>query len=302
MPRSLGDVPAMNFSPTAVRVATAVILIPGVVAAVWWGSTGLVAGFAGLVTLLALLEFFALGEHVGLHGYKIWTCIGALAVIFQQWAATEAQSWRLADNVRLTRAPAATELPLELVLFIFVLGAAAIALLSQTPLSQAIGNLSISAAGLLFIALPFSAVVRLHGISVLGPRLLLFTLVLVWAGDMLAYFVGRWLGQTRMAPQLSPHKTWEGAAANLVASVAVGILLASWLRLDARDVVFMAALANIAGQAGDLTESAYKRSGGVKDSGTILPGHGGMLDRIDALILAAPVVWYYFELVLARKV
>ena len=154
---SLGDVPAMNFSPTAVRVATAVILIPVVVAAVWWGSTGLVAGFAGLVTLLALLEFFALGEHVGLHGYRIWTCMCALAVIFQQWAATEAQSWRLADNVRLTRASAATELPLELVLFIFVLGAAAIALLSQTPLSQAIGDLSISAAGLLFIALPFSA-------------------------------------------------------------------------------------------------------------------------------------------------
>ena len=79
----------MNFSSTAVRVATAVILIPVVVAAVWWGSTGLVAGFAGLVTLLALLEFFALGEHVGLHGYRIWTCVCALAVIFQQWAATE---------------------------------------------------------------------------------------------------------------------------------------------------------------------------------------------------------------------
>lgn len=291
----------MKFPPTAVRVATAVVLIPGVVAAVWWGSTGLVAGFAGLVTLLALLEFFVLGEQVGLHGYKIWTCICALAVIFQQWAATESQSLRLADNIRLTRAPAVTELPLELVLFVFVLGAAAIALLSQTPLSQAIGNLSISGAALLFIALPFSAVVRLHGIAVIGPRLLLFTLVLVWAGDMLAYFVGRWFGQTRMAPQVSPHKTWEGAAANLVASVAVGILLATWLRLDARDVVIMAGLANIAGQAGDLTESVYKRSGGVKDSGTILPGHGGMLDRIDALILAAPVVWYYFELVLARR-
>ncbi len=292
----------MNFPSTAVRVATAVVLIPVVVAAVWWGSTGLVAGFAGLVTLLALLEFFALGEHVGLHGYRIWTCMCALSVIFQQWAATESQTWRLADNVRLTRASAATELPLELVLFIFVLGAAAIALLSQIPLSQTIGDLSISAAGLLFIALPFSAVVRLHGIPVVGRRLLLFTLVLVWAGDMLAYFVGRWFGQTRMAPQLSPHKTWEGAAANLVASLAVGILLASWLHFEVRDVVVMAGLANIAGQAGDLAESAYKRSGGVKDSGTLLPGHGGMLDRIDALILAAPVVWYYFELVLARRV
>ena len=91
--------------------------------------------------------------------------------------------------------PAGTELPLELVLFVFILGAAAIALLSRAPLAETIGDISISAAGLLFIALPFSALVRLHGIGVVGPRLLLFTLVLVWAGDMLAYFVGRWFGR-----------------------------------------------------------------------------------------------------------
>ena len=289
-------------SRTAIRAATALGLIPVVVAAVWWGSTGLIAGAVGLVTLLALLEFFALGEPVGLHGYRIWTSICALAVIFQQWAATEAQSRNLPGNVRLTGAPARAELPLELVLFVFVLGAAAIALLSRAPLAQTIGDISISAAGLLFIALPCSALVRLHGIPIVGARLLLFTLVLVWAGDMLAYFVGRWFGRTRMAPQISPHKTWEGAAANLLASVVVGMLFALWLKLDAKDMVVMAGLANIAGQAGDLIESAYKRSAGVKDSGTLLPGHGGMLDRIDALILAAPVVWYYFELVMASHI
>ncbi len=288
-------------STTVIRIATALILIPIVVAAAWWGSTGLIAGFAGLVTLLALLEFFSLGEHVGLHGYRIWTSICALAIIFQQWAATEVQSRNLGGNARLTIGSAHAELPLELVLFVFVLGAAAIAFLARTPLTRTIGDLSISAAGLLFIALPFSALVRLHGIPVLGPRLLLFTLVLVWAGDMLAYFVGRWFGQTRMAPEISPHKTWEGAAANLLASLAVGVLFAYWLHLDARDTVQMAGLANVAGQTGDLLESAYKRSAGVKDSGTLLPGHGGMLDRIDALILAAPVVWYYFELVLASR-
>jgi phosphatidate cytidylyltransferase len=286
---------------TWMRIATAAVLIPVVVLAVLWGSTGLVTALAGLVTLLALHEFFALGEHIGLHGYRLWTSVCALAVLFQQWTATKAQSWTLAGNFRLTRSPTASELQLELVLFIFVLGAAAIVFLSQRPLGEALGDISISAAGLLFVVLPFSALVRLDGVSVIGPRLVLFTLTLVWVGDTLAYFIGRWCGHTHMAPHLSPKKTWEGAAANLLGSLLVGVIFARWLQFDAWHMLVMAGLANIGGQAGDLIESAYKRSAGAKDSGELLPGHGGMLDRIDALILAAPVVWYYFELVLASR-
>jgi phosphatidate cytidylyltransferase len=286
---------------TWMRIATAAVMIPAVVAVVWWGSTGLVTALAGLVTLLALLEFFALGERIGLHGYRIWTSVCALAVLFQQWAATEAQSWTLGRNFRLTRSPVAAELPLELVLFVFVLGAAAIVFLSSRPLADALGDIGISAAGLLFVVLPFSALVRLDGVSVIGRRLVLFTLTLVWAGDTLAYFIGRWFGHMRMAPELSPKKTWEGAAANLLGSLLVGVSFARWLHIDAWQMVVMAGLANVGGQAGDLIESAYKRSAGAKDSGTLLPGHGGMLDRIDAMILVAPVVWYYFELVLAAK-
>jgi phosphatidate cytidylyltransferase len=286
---------------TWIRIATAAVMIPAVVAVVWWGSTGLVTALAGLVTLLALLEFFALGERIGLHGYRIWTSVCALAVLFQQWTATKAQSWTLAGNFRLTRSTAAPELPLELVLFVFVLGAAAIVFLSRRPLADALGDIGISAAGLLFVVLPFSALVRLDGVSVIGRRLVLFTLTLVWAGDTLAFFIGRWFGHIRMAPELSPKKTWEGAAANLLGSLLVGVSFARWLHIDAWQMVVMAGLANVGGQAGDLIESAYKRSAGVKDSGTLLPGHGGMLDRIDALILVAPVVWYYFELVLAAR-
>lgn len=286
---------------TWMRIVTAAVMIPVVVAAVLWGSTALVTALAGLVTLLALHEFFALGERIGLHGYRIWTSVCALAVLFQQWTATKAQSWTLAGNFRLTRSMTASDLELGLVLFVFVLGAAAIVFFSQRPLVEALGDLSLSSAGLLFVVLPFSALVRLDGVSVIGPRLVLFTLTLVWVGDTVAYIIGKWCGRARMAPHLSPHKTWEGAAANLLGSLLVGVLFARWLHFDASHMLVVAGLANVGGQTGDLVESAYKRSAGVKDSGTLLPGHGGMLDRIDALILVAPVVWYYFELVLASR-
>ena len=96
-----------------------------------------------------------------------------------------------------------------------------------------------------------------------------------------------------MAPLLSPKKTWEGAAGNLIGALLVALLFSYWIQTDLTVMLIVAALANIAGQVGDLFESAYKRSAGVKDSGSILPGHGGMLDRIDSLIFAAPVVWCY---------
>lgn len=294
----------MKWTATLTRVLTAAVLIPAVAGAVWWGSTGLVAALTGLLTLLALLEFFALTERAGLRGYRIWTGLCALALLLSQWAAAEVETWPLGRAVILTRAtglPGGVALPLDLVLILFALGAAALVLLSRRPLVEALPVLASSAAGLLFVALPLSYVVRLHGAGREGPKLLLFVLVLVWVGDTLAYFVGRWVGRLPMAPQLSPKKTWEGAAANLVGSLLVAMVFARWTAIEPRHLLVMAALGNVTGQVGDLLESAYKRSAGAKDSGTLLPGHGGVLDRIDALILAAPVVWYYFQLVLGGR-
>jgi phosphatidate cytidylyltransferase len=289
-------------SGTAARILTAAILIPGVVALVWWGSTALVAALGGLFAALALREFFSLGAHLNLQAYRWWTSLCALWIFFQQWSVSAAQSYPVGRNLRLTRSPAIVpELPLELVFFVFLLGCAATVFASQRPLADALGDIGISSAGLVFIVLPLSAVVRIHALDIIGPKLLLFALVLVWVGDTLAYFVGRSLGRMPMAAQLSPKKTWEGAAANLLGSAIVGVAFYRWLNIDAFQAVVMACLANVAGQAGDLLKSAYKRGAGVKDSGTLLPGHGGILDRIDALILAAPVVWYYFRFLLASR-
>ena len=288
-------------SGTVTRILTATVLIPAVSALVWWGPTWLVAAAGGSVALLALFEFFSLGARLNLQAYRFWTALCGLGIFFQQWTASAAQSYQVGRNLRLIRSSATPEFPLELVFFVFLLGCAATVFGSRRPLVDALGDIGISTAGLMFIALPLSAVVRIHGVGILGPKLLLFTLVLVWVGDTMAYFVGRSFGRVPMAAQLSPKKTWEGAAANLLGSAIVALALFRWLNIDAFQAVVMACLANTAGQAGDLLKSAYKRGAGVKDSGTLLPGHGGVLDRIDALILAAPVVWYYFRFVLASR-
>jgi phosphatidate cytidylyltransferase len=278
-------------------------LIPAVAALVWWGPTWVVAALGALVALLALVEFFSLGARLNLQAYRWWTCLCAVGIFFQQWKSTmpAVQSYLGVGNLTVTQYSAIPEWPLELVFFVFLLGCAVAVFASRRPLANAIGDIGVSSAGLVFIALPLSAVIRIHAVGPIGPKLLLFTLVLVWVGDTLAYFVGRSFGRLPMAAQLSPKKTWEGAAANLLGSAIVGVAFFHWLDIDAFQAVLMACLANVAGQAGDLLKSAYKRGAGVKDSGTLLPGHGGVLDRIDALILAAPVVWYYFRFLLASR-
>jgi phosphatidate cytidylyltransferase len=155
----------------------------------------------------------------------------------------------------------------------------------------------ISSSGLLLVAFPLTFAVRLHGLGEQGPRLLLFALVITWVGDTVAYFVGRAIGRHAFAPHLSPKKTWEGAVASFAGSLVVALAFTRWLSAPLPHLLAMAGFGNIAGQVGDLLESAYKRSAGVKDSGGLLPGHGGILDRIDALILTIPVVWYYWTLI-----
>jgi phosphatidate cytidylyltransferase len=285
-------------SGTATRVLTAAVLIPIVVAAIWLGPTWLVAALAAVVAVFALLEFMALGEPLGFRTHQLWTCLAAVGIVGQQWYA--AQYDAAAKVSTLASDVGSPKFNLEMVLLVYVLGYAVIILSTKRPLREALGAVSISSAGLVTVVLPFSAVVRLHAVELIGPQLLLFTVVLVWAGDTAAYFAGNSFGRTKMAPQVSPNKSWEGAIANIVASLIVGAAFAYWMEISLAHVLVMALFGSIAGQIGDLFKSAFKRAAGVKDSGTILPGHGGVLDRIDSLILAAPVVWYYFEWIAAR--
>jgi phosphatidate cytidylyltransferase len=282
------------------RVATAAVLIPFVVGLVLFGTTNWVAVALALVIVLALHEFFALGDAIGHRAYRVSTTVCAVLIVYAQWVATLQTSYQLAWGLSLHRQIGRFASSLgtsQDVFFLFLLGVTVLTLFTKRPLVEAIPAASISSSGLLLVALPLSFAVRLHGWSDEGPRLLLFALAITWAGDTVAYFVGRAIGKHPFAPHLSPKKTWEGAIASFAGSLLVGFAFSWWLHVPVPHLLAMAGVGNVAGQAGDLLESAYKRSAGVKDSGSLLPGHGGILDRIDALILAIPAVWYYWILV-----
>jgi phosphatidate cytidylyltransferase len=185
------------------------------------------------------------------------------------------------------------------------------------PVEETIADASASIFCLLYTGLTLIALPTLR-VQANGPSLVVFLLFVVWAGDTAAYYAGRAWGRHKMAPKLSPGKTWEGAIASVAGSVVIAaalVSLASLMQEPANSAVLsslertfpsavlsypdeiwywllLAAIINAAGQIGDLSESALKRSAGVKDSGSLLPGHGGVLDRIDALLLAGPVLWY----------
>jgi phosphatidate cytidylyltransferase len=286
------------------RVGTAVVLMPVVIVLVLWGSTTVVAMAVAVLTAGALWEYFGLGETIGHRAYRVWTVVCAVLLIYAQWA----EAYGHGGNDRLYRLycfslPPITEILTPLwVFFLFVVGLTGITVWGKRALVEALPAAGISSSALLLVAFPLSYAVPLHGLGGIGPQALFFACAITWAGDTVAYFVGRGIGKHSLAPKLSPKKTWEGSVGGMVGSLAVAFAFSYWIKIPVGHLLAMGAIGNVAGQMGDLLESAYKRSAGVKDSGGLLPGHGGILDRIDALILCIPVIWYYLVVVNPRVV
>ena len=167
---------------------------------------------------------------------------------------------------------------------------------SATPLA----NLGATLLGVLYVAVPLSLLLYvpvLAGDGVWRPETVLSYIFIIWANDVFAYLVGMTFGRHRLCERLSPKKSWEGFFGGLAGAVATG--LAAAYALDANYWVWggLALVASLSGVAGDLVESMFKREAGVKDSGQVIPGHGGVLDRFDALLLSAPYVFLYLLLV-----
>ena len=288
------------------RIATALVLIPIVMLLVLRAPVPVVAVVAGAMALITVQEFLKLTESYDVQPLRIPTYIFVGLFFLLLAASSSGESPQLSGlKFVLGMGFACAISP-----FIFLTIA-----MRRSQMSEAYPAAAASAFAFAYIALPMGMLVQLRQ-QWAGAFWILYLLLVVWAGDIFAYFVGRSLGRHLMAPRISPKKTWEGAAASLAASLGIGVLLfdyslqisSSLLRvglIERRDglfglekpemwpIVLLTVALNIAAQLGDLVESLIKRGAGVKDSGAILPGHGGMLDRIDALLFAAPVLWFY---------
>jgi phosphatidate cytidylyltransferase len=167
-------------------------------------------------------------------------------------------------------------------------------LLTRSPLEQSLRDGAITLFGVLYLGLTLGTL-SMTRLLPLGEWLIFFLLLVTWASDTGAYLVGTLCGRHRLAPTISPKKTVEGLVGGLIAAIIAGYAARWWFLpdLSGLDCLILATLLTITGLWGDLTESAMKRSVGMKDSGGILPGHGGMLDRLDSLLFTAPVFYYY---------
>lgn len=250
------------------RVLSALIGVPILIAAVWYGGVVLLAVTAALM-LLGVREMSSMFFQIDLHVPLILVIPGCL---FLAVAAYEYKVGYPAEAAIL--------------LLIFYLIAMLVAYPRLSPLDAAVSFFSTIYVGLL---------IYLYLLSTLpnGWIWLIIMFFCTWSNDTGAYLVGRRLGRRRLAPELSPRKTVEGALGGLVACMFAAWVVAFYTKLPLVLLLLLGLIIGVAAQAGDLVESAIKRQTGVKDSGRLIPGHGGILDRFDSMLFTAPLVYYY---------
>lgn len=156
-------------------------------------------------------------------------------------------------------------------------------------------NIGVTLAGIFYVAMPLSLICYfpIIGTPAWEPQVMLFYVFVIWANDVMAYLVGMSLGRRKLFERLSPKKSWEGFFGGLAGAAATGVAASYWFDTAWWVWTGLALLAAVTGVLGDLTESMFKRSAGVKDSGSLIPGHGGVLDRFDAMLISAPFVFVY---------
>ncbi|HEV8138811.1 MAG TPA: phosphatidate cytidylyltransferase [Pyrinomonadaceae bacterium] len=270
--------------PSIARIVTAVVMLPILIASIVVPKLELVFVLFGAIALLvALLEFWMLARVQQVRADPVAGILGASA-LFVVFYFTEPHK------------------PPDLLAIVIVLSALTIcslvaAMVRGAPFERMIASSAVTVFGVLYIFLLGGHLIasRTGFNDQLSKHLLSFFFLVLMGSDSAAYYGGRAFGRHKLAPSVSPGKTWEGAVAGMLASLLLAAAAHYWffLELPLKLALPLAAVMNIVGVLGDLTESALKRSVGKKDTAQILPGHGGMLDRIDSLLFNAPLIYYF---------
>lgn len=273
-----------------VRIITGLIGIPIVVALVFFHGGALFALAIGLVAIVGVMEFYR-GIKTG--GSNAWGFIGIPAII-----AILHASFRQ----NFTNAPIVYS---GILTFLLVL---ALILELTRPERKPVANVGATALGVIYVGWLISHLIRLRTLpgwitvgswhSEKGAWLLMLVFLPTWACDTGAYFAGRFFGKRKLAPSLSPGKTVEGSIGGFISSILIAAITGIAIHIPIGHAVVIGALIGVAAQLGDLVESSIKREIGIKDFGSILPGHGGALDRFDSLLFTGPLVYYYVTMLL----
>lgn len=237
----------------------------------------------GVMLIVALFEFWLLAkkQQIRVDAAAGWLSAAALLTVFYF-----TQPGKLPDLLMI-----------QFVLMLLTMGSLVAAMLRGAPFDRMITSVGVTVLGVMYIILLGGHLValRVGFAATLSRHLLSFFFLVIMGADAAAYYGGRAFGKHKLSPNISPGKTWEGAVAGMLASLLLALGAHYWFfaELPAKYALGLAAIMNVVSVVGDLTESALKRSAGAKDTAKILPGHGGVLDRIDSLLFNAPVIYYF---------
>ncbi|MEA2237034.1 MAG: phosphatidate cytidylyltransferase [Thermoanaerobaculia bacterium] len=261
------------------RELTALVAGPVTVWIVGWAHPYVFDVAIAMVAALALYEFLDLGTHKG-YDLPVPLCIGIMLFIVAAF---------ILESVSV-----------EMGLFLALLLIPASYVVSRGELEEALPSSAIAILATLYVGMLGGSIIRLHNDFADGAKLVFFLLLVVWLGDAGAYYFGRTFGKHKLSPRISPKKTVEGLIGGVITAVATALIIhfTFFHNFPLIHTIIAGSILSVAGVVGDLAESMWKRSADVKDSGTLIPGHGGFLDRFDSIFYTAPILYAYWFLIM----
>ena len=257
------------------RELTAAVLTPLAVWIIGWSHPFVFDAAIALIALLALHEFLALGQR---KGYDMPIVLCMLVMVF------------------IIAAFILESISVEMGMFVTLLVIPASYVFRKGNVEEALPASAIAVLATVYVGMLAGSLIRLRSDFVEGPKLVYFLVLVVWLGDAGAYYVGKKFGRRKLSPRISPKKTVEGLIGGIAMSAitAVVIHFTFFPQFPLVQAIVVGIVLSIAGVIGDLAESMWKRSAAVKDSGTLIPGHGGFLDRFDSILYTAPILYVYW--------